>query len=610
MIAGISAEPRRVRRGRFFARVFTRLALALSIGLALVCFLTWEVMQKWLHQNEVEQLRRHAQLAHEIVARGWPYRDLAALKAECAAVRQNANLRLTVIDPGGAVIADSDADPSTMENHAGRREVREALEGRVGMDERVSATVGRSYIYVATPIRERDRTVAIVRVAAPAEYLAQREANLARWIGIGLAVALPLALAIAWFMARELAIPVQRVSRWARRLATGDLTTSLAIPRGDEVGLVAESLERMRINLSARIREVQQQRLDLDVTIGQLEEGVIAIDREGKVLMANPAAGRLLGLSNSLVGGPVREQLGVWPLARLWDDAMAAGKTEISRDVAINVSGTTRTLEAAVVRVQSTETPIAWLMCLRDITAVARSAAMKADFVANASHELRTPVASIRAAVDTLRDENLDAQTQARFLSVIERNVDRLHNLTDDLMQLNRVESATLEMKNIWFDPAEAVGGLRAAFAETLARKRVSLDYTGTIRQIFTDRRSFELVLKNLIDNAIKFVTPDGHVEIRGRKTGGMIWFDVQDDGCGIAREHLDRVFERFYQVDKSRSESRAGTGLGLAIVKHAVHAMGGEVSIASQVGVGTTVSFSIPSPPKPEEDGANGDSA
>lgn len=588
-------QPRRFRKGRFFARVFTRLGTTLSLGLTLACLLTWAIMQRWLRDNELDHLQRDAHLAHAVVAREWPYADADDLVERCRSVDARTGLRLTVIAPSGAVLADSQADATSMENHGGRREVREALQGRVGMDERLSATVGRSFIYVAVPIVHEDRTAAVVRIAAPAEYVAQRAANLARWIGIGLAVALPMSLAIAWLVAREVAVPVQRVSQWARRLATGDLTTGLTLGREDEVGLVADAMERMRVSLAALIRETQQQRQDLHVTIRHVGEGVIAVDRDGKVLLANPAAGRLLGLTSSLVGGPLREQLGARPLARLWDDALAGSEPELRRETTVVVAGTTRTLDAAVIRVQSEDTPIAWLLCLRDVTAAARSAAMKADFVANASHELRTPVANIRAAVDTLLDAGIDAPTRERFIQVIDRNVERLQDLTDDLMQLNRVEAGQADLNLEWFDPADAFAAIRAAYADVLARRSITLDFHGTIRRIRSDRRQFELVIKNLIDNAIKFSPDGGRVEMRGRKSGGAVWFDIQDRGCGIPREHLDRVFERFYQVNRSRGGARPGTGLGLAIVKHAVHALGGEVSIASELGVGTTVSFSIP---------------
>lgn len=585
-------------RGRFFNRVFTRLGLLLSAGMLVVGGFAWQIMQQWLRDYIIEQLTNSAHLARIAVEHEWPFEAPAKIQEECRRVRQETGLRMTVLAPDGRVLGDSDADPAGMENHANRPEVVEALKGRVGLNRRTSASVGHPFVYIAEPIHIDGRLVAVVRMAAPAEDIERRETAFKQLIVTGLAVALPLALLLAWFLSRALAEPIQKVSDWARQLATGDLTTHLEVGGNDEIKQVADALERMRRGLAARIREAQQQRQDLEITVGSLEEGVIAVNREGIVLLANSAARRFLGVGHSLVGGPLAEQLPQRALRRVWDEARSAGVRELRRELVLEAGGVTRTIDVSLLHVTQVETPIAWLLCLRDITAIARSAAMKTDFVANASHELRTPVASIRAAVDTLREEGLDDDARSRFLAMIDRNVERLQSLTEDLMYLNKVESVAVELDCTTFDPAGVFASIQNMFAEALRAKNARLQCTSEVTEVFTDQRWLELILKNLVDNAVKFIQTGGRISLRCAAQGDRVLFEVEDNGCGIPPEDLDRVFERFYQVDKSRAMNQGGTGLGLAIVKHALHAMRGEVRISSSVGVGTIVRFTLPTNP------------
>jgi two-component system phosphate regulon sensor histidine kinase PhoR len=587
--------PQKNWRGRFFRRVFSRVGLLLALGMFLVSALTWRITEEWLQEHTVAQLVNFAHMAEWTVSRNWSNSSPAALEESCKIVEQKTGMRMTLIDPSGAVLADSDKDPATMENHASRPEVVGALHGTFGRDRRLSASVGREFVYVAVPLRAEGRVVAVVRVAAPAGEIHRQELALIKWTAAGLAVALPMALVIAWFVSRALARPVQRVGNWARRLATGDLETGLDVGVNDEVGQVAESLEQMRVSLAQRIQEVQRQRQDLAVTLGNLEEGVVAVNAQGVVLTANDAARRLLGIDGPPVGWPLTAGLREPELARVWGDAVSSPGSELRREISLNGAGGRRTVDVIICRVSDADSPISWLLCVRDITVLARSAAMKADFVANASHELRTPVAAIRAAVETLGDDGLEPSNRARFIGMIERNAQRLTELTEDLMQLNRVESASPELRASVVIVDDVFAALRQIFEESARRKGMTLTFSGGRCEIATDRRWLELALKNLLDNAVKFADQAGHVEVRCRSADGKTWFEVEDDGCGIPPEDLDRVFERFYQVDKSRGRSEGGTGLGLAIVKHAVHALGGEVSIRSEVGRGTTVSFWLP---------------
>lgn len=581
-------------QGRFFKRVFLRLGALLCLGMLLVCAVTWQIMHRWLAGYTQDQIINQAYLAKLTIDRQWPL-DEPALQRECDHMHELTGLRLTVMAPDGRVLADSNANPSEMENHAKRPEMVAALAGRVGQDLRRSSSVGEDFVYIAVPLMESGRLAAVVRVAAPAADIKRREEALIKWITIGLAIAIPLALLGAWLLSKALARPVQRVSILARRLSTGDLQERVEVSGDDEIWQVAESLETMRENLLARVHEVQQQRKDLEVTVSHLEEGIITVDRAGLVLTANDAARRLLAVDSPLVGRLLAEQVSDEVLRQMWNEALAGGRNELHRELKRSKVKGSSQLSVTIIRVTEPSTPIAWLICIRDITALARSAAMKTEFVANASHELRTPVASIRAAVETLNADGLDREMTQRFMSVIARNVERLQNLTEDLMDLNRVESESPDLTVRRFRPDEVFASVRSVFAEALRQKSVRLEVVNEVETLETDPRWLELVLKNLVDNAVKFVGIGGRIEIRCLHEGSMARLEVEDNGCGIPPSDLDRVFERFYQVDKSRRVGIGGTGLGLAIVKHAVHGMGGEVSIASEEGRFTRVSFTVP---------------
>jgi len=581
-------------QGRFFKRVFSRLGALLCVGMLLVCAVTWQIMHRWLAGYTQDQIINQAHLTKLVIERQWPL-DGEALQRECDLMHELTLLRLTVMSPDGRVIADSNANPTEMENHSKRPEVVAALAGRIGQDLRKSSSVGEDFVYIAMPLVHEGRLAAVVRAAAPAADLKRREEALVKWITIGLAIAIPLALLGAWVLSKALARPVQRVSVLARRLSTGDLQDRVEVGGDDEIWQVAESLETMRENLLARVREVQQQRMDLEVTVSHLEEGIITVDRAGLVLTANDAARRLLAVDSPLLGRLLSEQISNEALRDMWTEALAAGRPELRRELKRSKVPGAAQLSVTIIRVTEPSTPIAWLICIRDITALARSAAMKTDFVANASHELRTPVASIRAAVETLNADGLDREMTRRFMSVIARNVERLQNLTEDLMDLNRVESESPDLSVRRFRPDEVFASIRSVFAEALRQKSVRLEFSNEVEELETDPRWLELVLKNLVDNAVKFVGIGGRIEIRCRHEGDMARLDVEDNGCGIPKADLERVFERFYQVDKSRRVGIGGTGLGLAIVKHAVLGMGGEVSIASEEGRFTRVSFTVP---------------
>lgn len=568
--------------------------------MAVIGVVTWEISDQWLRDYTDVQMGHLARMAEIAVRRGWPYKDTASLSTQCRLIARDSGMRVTVIDPSGRVLGESEGDIATMENHGSRPEVLDALKGTIGHNRRRSASVGKQFVYVAAPMMMDDRIVAIVRVAAPAAEFYDRELKLGKWLAAGLAVALPMALFSAWIISRTLARPVQRVGNWARQLATGDLDTRVEVDADDEVGQVAESLERMRVVLAERLRLVQQQRQDLDVTLGNLEEGVIAVNDQGVVLMANTAARKMLAIDSTLIGWPLTVGLKQAALSGLWSEAVRTNRSELQRVITIDDPIPTRTLNVVITRVQEQDTPIAWLICVRDISDLARSAAMKADFVANASHELRTPVAAIRAAAETLRSDDLDVAIRNRFMDMIDRNIERLSSLTEDLMYLNRVESISPELKPTTFRLDSIYTSLRQSFTEQTRGKEANLSFDGGNLEITTDARWLELIIKNLIDNALKFIEPHGHVCIVARSEHDRVSFTVSDDGCGIPPEDLHRVFERFYQVDKSRSINTGGTGLGLAIVKHAVLGLGGDVSIESTVGHGTTVTFWIPAGVQP----------
>jgi two-component system, OmpR family, phosphate regulon sensor histidine kinase PhoR len=509
-------------------------------------------------------------------------------------------VRLTVIADDGRVLGDSDNDPAPMVNHktADRPEILVALEGKPGVHRRHSGTQALEFRYAARPVLHDGRIVAVARVAMPVVAMAEEEAatrNILLWTVASAIVACTLiGLLVNWIWY----VPLRRLNRAARRLSAGDLESRIHVGGSEELVQLARSLNEMRQRLADHIRTVTAQRESLQQVIASLHDGLIAVDAAGLVVLANRAAIDLLAAGETDVAG--RHLQSVVRTAAILDAYNAAVVTgqAVSRQVETDVRGSRRHLDIRVEPVPAGAEGIRGLIAVRDVTDLVRLAAMKTEFVANASHELRTPLATLRAAVESLQAADpADREAVTKLAAMLERHVRRLEGLTLDLLDLHKVETVRgLTVEDVSLD---ALGEwVRREFTDPAAARGLALRVEAAPEgeSFGTDLQLVQLILRNLLENAIKFTPTGGRVDCTIRRDDAEVRLVVADTGIGIRPEDRARVFDRFFQSDAARSGDSAGrgTGLGLAIVKHACERLGAQIHLDSELGRGTTVTVTL----------------
>ena len=507
--------------------------------------------------------------------------SLQQMAAEEASITET---RVTIIARDGVVLADSEADPTTMENHAGRPEVVTALSGKVGSSSRLSHTVGVEFLYLAIPSGDK-----IIRLAYPLSSLQQQISSIRSNLLRGTALALLLALLLAALASELISRRLRRIVGFAEQVAAGDLTARIAETGGDEIAQVAMALDRTARRLEENFAAVRESRSELEALLNSMTDGVIAVSPDMKVRWANHAIAAIL-YRPVRIGAPVIELIRHPDFIATLNEVLQSKRREST--IAASLSGrrsfsvTAEPLpDGGVVSV------------LHDISAIERVEKTRRDFIANVSHELRTPLTSIRGYAETLIESDGVLSDSARdFLQVIRRNAERMGRLTEDLLVLARVESGE-EKLDLRPQPArqllaEAVSSMQ----ENARTEQVELvvedipDWS-----VLADSYAVHQVFANLISNALRYAKSGKKIVVGAQELENGIEFFVRDFGPGIASEHLPRIFERFYRVDKARSRESGGTGLGLAIVKHIVLNHSGSVRVESTVGHGTTFFFLLP---------------
>ncbi len=518
------------------------------------------------------------------------------LQAEVQRLGADSLLRVTLVLPDGRVVADSDHDPARMENHGSRQEVLAAREHGTGLARRESRSLrGEELLYFARWLERDGRELGTLRIAWPLEGLLGRaaaaRARLAWVLGGGLALALVLSL----LLARRASAPVETLTRVAQSIRDGDLEASAPrLPQTDALGRLASTLRELGLEFHQRIATISQDDAQLRAMLAGMVEGVVAVDDEDHVLFSNGAARRLLRLDGDPRARKLWEQA---PNAALEELIGAArrGRAAARGEIELHRAGRELVIQAHASPFEGGGRS-GVVIVVHDVTDLRRLESIRRDFVANVSHELKTPLAAIKGFVETLLGGALrDEAHNERFLQRIDANVDRLTHLVTDLLSLARVESqeGVVQLHPVdWREVIESVVKRHADAAEGKGLELV-LPPASARLVVLGDREAMTQVLENLVDNAIKY-TAEGRVEIalEARTDEGVL--RVRDTGLGVPPAELDRIFERFYRVDKARSRELGGTGLGLSIVKHLVLSMGGSVSVESELGRGSAFSVRL----------------
>ena len=508
--------------------------------------------------------------------------------------------RITVVLPDGTVVADSavgTAGIPGMENHALRPEIRDALSGTKGISLRRSITVREVQRYAALPIAIGGTIVGAARASVPAASLTRRLWQITAIIwGTGFA-ALLLILGGAAFMARRVTGPLAEMQAAAKEMGAGDLTRRVQLRTGDELEEMANAMNRMASHLADTIAQLDAGKTRLEILLANLDDGVIVIAADRSVRMMNREAGKISGTSETMgVGRPYPEVIR-HPQVLAFIDGWIKGEEPKPRDVSIVTPQGSRAVRCSGTTVRYRgESDADVLLTLRDVTEERRLSQVKSDFVSNASHELRTPLTNIRGYLEAIRDAMREgASPESSFVDVALGNALRMERLIDDLLELSRAESGAVPLEKEEVSPGALLGRVADLHRSEADRIGKTLDIDaggGTFR---ADLRKLALALSNLVDNALKYGKEGGRVTLSGRIENGDCLLEVADDGPGISPEHLPRIFERFYRVDKGRSRELGGTGLGLSITKHIVESHGGILRVESRLGVGTRFILRFP---------------
>ncbi len=574
----------------------------LLIALVALASLTWyasSALRAFYLDRAADDLQARAMLLDEPIRAAFIAGDRPHSDALCKRLGVRARMRITMVLPDGRVVGDTRETPASMYSHADRPEVVDALASGLGRSIRYSHTLQEPEMYVAIRLTEAGHTLGVLRTAVSLVSIDRvlRTVQLRLLLG-GLLTVLAVA-AVTWVISRRITRPLAELQQGAERFARGELTHRLPLADAEEIGALAETLNHMAAELEEKLRTVVRERNEREAILSSMVEGVLAFDEQERLLRLNRAAGQLLGIDPARAEGrTLHELVRNVRLQQLVAEVLASGQARADEIVLQSGAGPVLEVQVAALR-DAHEKMVGALVVLHDVSRLERLERVRRDFVANVSHELRTPITSIKGYVETLLDGAMHAPEQLeRFLRIVAAQADRLGAIIEDLLVLARIEEDTQ----------------RSGIPKTLSRVHPILQAAIEVCHIKARDKSIEVELVcdlelearlnaalleqavvNLLDNAISYSAAGQTVQVEARRRDGELVVLVRDRGCGIGREHLPRIFERFYRVDKARSRKLGGTGLGLAIVKHIAQAHGGQATVDSTLGEGSTFCIHLP---------------
>jgi two-component system phosphate regulon sensor histidine kinase PhoR len=516
----------------------------------------------------------------------------------CKNLGESIQTRVTVIAPSGEVIADSFARTATMENHRNRPEIQTALNGQKGVAIRHSSTLDQNMMYIALPVQGDTGITAVIRTALPLTAIEKNIRSTRNKVFGFLIFTVIAAAGVSWYVTRKIIHPLEEIKKGAQAFARGDLSNRLPVPDTEELSELARSMNQMAENLTNRIQEALNRQRELEAVHCSMQEGVIAIDNQEKIITINEAAARIFNFpAPELKNKNILEVARNFELQSFIHSALSTHEP-VEDDILVH-RDTDHILNIHSSALwDSRDHRMGTLIIFHDITRIRRLEKMHKDFAANVSHELKTPLTTIKGFIETLQEmPDGPSDDRAGFLKILEKNVNRMIELINDLLSLSRLER--LEGTGVRFAENQLSVLIQGAVrvCDPLAeKKQIQIQMTcPEDLMVRVDPVLMEQAIVNLVENAVKYSPENARVDIIARSSGKDIEIDVKDAGAGIARDHLPKIFNRFYRVDKGRSRQEGGTGLGLAIVKHIIQYHNGQITVSSVKGKGTTFHIRLP---------------
>lgn len=508
---------------------------------------------------------------------------------------EQSKMRVTLIAADGTVLGDSNSNAATMENHLGRPEVDGAITNSTSTSIRKSNTVGVDFLYFARYLPEKQ---VIVRIALPLTEIDRIRQDIFFVTFGGLAIGLGFSALLVFFFAKLVASPVTKLSRETGKMVEGDLNHRLQVPGKDDLSQLTNNFNTMAEQLEATINALEERNASVNTIINSMHNGLLAVDADMRVMMVNPVVYDMLAVPNrgDALGKPL---VAVFRNNILYDtmERSMNEMSEIHGEIILFENGKRiLDVQASPIIRQDDPEKRGSLVFLSDVTAVRRLEEMRSAFVSNVTHELKTPLTSIRGFVETLRAGAVhDEKVADRFMEIIDIEADRLGQLIDDILELSDIESTRKDADMTRFDLRMLMQEVTEMLQHAADLKHVKLFVANDEPlEVYASRHRLKQLLINLVDNGIKYNRAEGSVRIEAVKRAGKVQLTVADTGIGIPIEHQTRIFERFYRVDKGRTREEGGTGLGLSIVKHIAQLYNGTVSVKSENGKGTVFTVNL----------------
>lgn len=587
------------KRGRLIWRLFLTYLLITLGSLVIVSWYATSSLGRFYIDQTALDLEARAHLLETQVKQMIVTDNTGAIDTFCKDAGRRSFTRITVILPSGEVIGDSREEPKHMDNHANRPEVAVARTGEVGSSIRTSSTLQQRMMYVAIPIYVENKIAAVVRTSLPVTALDEALADIRIKIAIGGFLTAVLAAIFSLIMSHQYSRPIEVMKVGAERFAAGDFEHRLNLPASQELAGLADAMNQMAAQLSDRIDTIENQRRELETVLSSMLEGLVAIDNEGQIISMNQAAAKWFQIeTKDAQGHSVQEVIRNQALQKFVTDAIDS-LNPVENDIIVFQNGERVLNVKSTPLLDSGYDRIGTLIVFNDVTQLRRLENMRRDFVANVSHEIKTPLTAIKGFVETLHQGSVESQEEkTRFLGIVGKHVDRLNSIIEDLLSLARIEKDD-EDRSIQFKKQKLSDVFNSALqiCRPQAQQkdiRINLECDNSI-EAHVDHVLLEQAIVNLLDNAVKYSEAGSEINIMVMSEGEDIRIRIKDQGIGIAKKHINRLFERFYRVDKARSRTLGGTGLGLAIVKHIAQAHGGRVTVESKLGEGSTFTIQIP---------------
>lgn len=564
----------------------------LVTGILISSMLFIKIMENQNDKSVRDRIVSNAYLVRELVYDKVKFHSDEDLSQYLIKIKAKLNMRITVIDVSGKVIGDSDANIQSADNHHNRPEILKALEGKVGIEKRHSVTIDEDLLYCAIPYYSNDKIIGAIRLSTRLNDINSLKQGIYNNTIISLLIGIAIATIMGYRVSFSISKPIKEMTYMSSKISKGQFDKRIYISSKDEIGELSTSINDMAAKLDETINSLKDKNSKMEAILSSVINGIIAIDNNERVLFMNPAAIDILDIRE-------KDTTGKYLLQIVRNNDMDDFLREIiekkrfeSKEIFINYPEEKYLkIYTNPIKYSDSEDVIGIIIIIQDITEIRKLERVRTEFVTNVSHELKTPLTSIKGFAETLRLGALeDHEAALRFLGIIEEEADRLFRLINDILSLSELENKKIKQKSDIVNIEGLISHVISIMTNQAHNKNIiiSKDVRLKSNDFIGDNDEIKQMLINLIDNAIKYTQENGSVHIEAYDNEDKLIIIIADSGIGIPKEHIPRLFERFYRVDKARSKKIGGTGLGLAIVKHIVKSYNGEIEVDSKVGIGT----------------------